>query len=291
MTRSTLQAGSSTVLGPAREQELAPERVAEIQVVFQKLTRNLGGKWSDLFKGVSSKGVIEEWSAALEGFDPVEVERGLHRVRSGYDYQLTSGAFAKLCRPALDPEFAFIEAGDCMSQRERGEAGDWTHPAVFRAACRMSMEVRAQDYRTCRKRWEYMLQKEFDAGWGDPVPPPAMRIAHEVRVGPPSLEVRQQMALIMRAPAVAAKLRQRVAANDGDSAEVERSERIAAIDWPASTPDQRAEVLGESFRNVRVIEAIPGVPVALVVDVAGRRAMLVGDLAAELEAITQKRAA
>src|SRR5690606_29526160 len=119
------------------------------------------------------------------GYHECEIARGIAACRER-TFAPTLGEFLKMCRPALDPEWAFYEAGDGLRQRDAGTIGDWSHPAVWRAACALSHEVRSGDFRAHRTRWTYTLKREFAAGWGEGVKPPAMRIEHTAKVRGPT---------------------------------------------------------------------------------------------------------
>lgn len=179
--------------------EAPPLRVRWVARIFDRLTRQFGSaKMADAYVGLDDEKlaqVQEEWAQGLAGFDPREIERGLRACQWREWPPSSVGEFARLCRPALDPEFAFYEAQRGLMDRDRGLVGVWSHPAVWRAACTMASEVRAGPYRALRKRWEYELQREFVQGWGEPVPLPNARLGHQrPRTGPPPEEVRQRLA-------------------------------------------------------------------------------------------------
>lgn len=179
----------STSTQPSSPTEPLPQRwVARI---FDRLTAQLGAKVADLYAGVPAGNVQSEWAGALSGFHPSEIDRGLRACQTR-PFAPTLGEFTRLCRPALDAEFAYLEAGHCLRQRDAGQVGDWTHPAVYRAACEMSLEVRRGDYREVRKRWEWTLARELAAGWSE-IPEPPLKIAADVRTGPPPAEIREKL--------------------------------------------------------------------------------------------------
>ena len=176
---------------PAWSGELTPMQQQAIGNLFDSLNAQLGAKMADLYAGVPAQTVQSEWAAGLSGFRRSEIERGLSACRTRA-FAPTLGEFTRMCRPALDPEFAWLEAGHCLRQRDAGQVGDWTHPAVYRAACVMSMEVRSGDWKAYRKRWEWTLQREIAQGWSE-VPEPALRLKSEVKVGPPDENVRERL--------------------------------------------------------------------------------------------------
>lgn len=166
---STSQAVSSTA-----------DRVPDswIDEVFARLTAQLGVKVADLWAGADPDRVRSEWAEALAAFDPSEIRRGLAATRAR-TFAPTLGEFLRLCRPALDPEAAWIEACECMRQRDAGEVGDWTHPGVYRAARDMAYELRTSTFKQNSRRWTWMVERELRRGWLMAVPKPAPRIEHD----------------------------------------------------------------------------------------------------------------
>lgn len=168
-----------------------------VETVFVRLEAQLGTKVADLYTNANSDAVHNEWADALTGFTKREVNRGLSACQSRI-FAPTLGEFLLLCRPALDPDIAWIEASEGLRSRAGGEIGDWSHPAVYRAAASMAYEIATTSYALCRKVWAWRLSKEFAKGWGEPVPPVAKRIVlAEVKTSPPNAEQRKMMAELM----------------------------------------------------------------------------------------------
>jgi hypothetical protein len=182
------QALSTWKLGSSVEPAIPQKWVARI---FERLQAQLGTKVADLYAGVPSETVQEEWGRALADFHPAEIDRGLKACAMRV-FAPTLGEFCMLCRPALDPEVAFIEAGHCIRQRDQGISGDWSHPAVYRAATQMGHEVRAGNFREVRKRWEWILRAEFSQGWSE-IPEPRKAIEYESRGRPPNDAERRKL--------------------------------------------------------------------------------------------------
>jgi hypothetical protein len=174
---------------PASSAEPLPQKW--IARIFERLTAQLGSKVADLYAGVPPDTVQEEWGRALADFHPAEIDRGLTACQSR-PFAPTLGEFLRLCRPALDPETAFIEAAHGLLQRGRGEVGDWSHPAVFRAAVALSHEVRTGNFREVRKRWEWQLSIEFAKGWSE-IPPPRVAIENNVSLRPASEDEKRRL--------------------------------------------------------------------------------------------------
>lgn len=163
---------------PASLAEAQPLPRAWVARVFERLNAQLGTKMADLYGGSTPELLQAEWAMGLAGYHEREIMRGLSKTAERV-FAPTLGEFLQLCRPALNAEWAFFEAGDCLRQRDAGEVGDWSHPAVYRAACLMSPEVRSGDWKVNRTRWTYTLEREFSRGWGDEVPAPVKQLGHE----------------------------------------------------------------------------------------------------------------
>lgn len=157
-----------------------------------RVIKALSAQFPQLF-AADQKAMINEWAQGLTDMRPEEIARGLARCRTR-TFPPSLGEFAQFCRPALDPEVAFLEAQDGLRARDRGEMGRWSHPAIWRAACAMSTEVRSGPFSAFRKRWEYVLRNEYELGWGEDVPAPAKRIEHAHRPIPMPAHVRERLA-------------------------------------------------------------------------------------------------
>jgi hypothetical protein len=153
---------------------------AWVQRIFRRLGAQQGGKLATLFKGSNLDDLESEWAVSLYGFRGEEIERGLNRA-STFEWQMTLPAFKLLCRPCLNPEFAWYEAQACLEQRQAGEVGDWSHPAVFRAAMRMTKELNSgEPFTRFRTRWTAALELELDHGWGADVTAPKRALPAKV---------------------------------------------------------------------------------------------------------------
>lgn len=155
----------------------------------------------------------EVWAEHLAGFMTGEIKRGLREVASRR-FPPTLGEFAVWCRPCLEPEAAWVEAEHCMKQRDRGEVGDWTHPAVWRASQEMGYELRSGDFKRYRVSWAACMKRELAKGWGAMPPAPDKRLAHapmEPKPAPASARALAQRLLKEEAQKAARKAAERVA--------------------------------------------------------------------------------
>lgn len=172
-----------------------PLPMAAVEDLFTRLLGQLGNKVADLFGNAKPDVVKEEWAATLAGFRRRELQRGLDAIRLRR-FAPTSGEFAQLCRPALDHEYAWYEAQDGLRARDRGEMGQWSHPAVYRSAIAMGglgISVRNASFSSARTRWKITLDREFAAGWGEEIPEPALRITKNPTLREIPSELRQKL--------------------------------------------------------------------------------------------------
>lgn len=191
MTSATPNSAPLEVIRP-----LPPKKVEEI---FDRLTAQLGNKFADLWSGVKAEHIKLEWADGLAGFRGREIMRGLKACQTRV-FAPTLGEFVRLCRPALDPEIAWLEARTGLVARRAGQLGEWSHPAVYRASKEMPYELTDKSFKECRKGWEWTLQREFDRGWGEDVPMPPLQLeVKPVVTRPPTAAERQAYAAIRAA--------------------------------------------------------------------------------------------
>jgi len=142
--------------------------VAEL---FERLAAILGSGMANVYASADPQRVREEWAQALAGFTADEVKRGLAACRTR-KFAPALGEFLHLCRPALDPEVAWIEAERGMAAQGSGQRFEWSHPAVYWAARELQHELRSATFAQCRKRWDWQLAREWEKGaWADPPDP------------------------------------------------------------------------------------------------------------------------
>lgn len=190
-------AKSLSTYRPESSQTLSkPLSAQAVAVIFDSLKGQLGGKVADLWNGTAPNLIEQEWSRALAGFRRHELQRGIDACATRV-FAPTLGEFAQLCRPCLNHEWAWLEAGEGLRARDDGAMGEWSHPAVYFAAIEMGPEVRAGDWHKSRTKWTRMLIRELAKGWRE-VPAPAMRVQHDAKVGPPPNDVRSNLARLLR---------------------------------------------------------------------------------------------
>lgn len=139
------------------------------------------------------RAMVMQWSRDLADLYPVELKRGIAASRDSR-FAPNVGDFRRMCRPALDAEYAWVEAEGGVRARDRGERGVWSHPAVWRVAREFAYELRNSVFGQHRRRWEMLLAHEFAQGWGEDVPEAHARVGHQPKVVPMPEAIRAQMA-------------------------------------------------------------------------------------------------
>lgn len=179
---------------------LKPAAPEWIERIFERLGAQYGNKLAMLYPSEDAgmqQAIHNEWAEALAGFTGDEIQRGLRACQTR-PFAPTVGEFALLCRPALDPEFAWLEAADGLRARQRGEMGEWSHPAVYRTAQPLAFEILNQPYRQHRKTWQYRLAREFEQGVGQGIPPVPLAITQQEKPASlPNAAVRARIAQIL----------------------------------------------------------------------------------------------
>jgi len=149
--------------------------------LFSRLNGMYPNKWAASFK---SEQAIEDWKQAwAESFDEdgltgADVKEGIRNCRRMYDWPPSISEFTKACRPYLTPDVAFTEAVKGITERNRGNRGNWSHPAIFWAAMRVgTYDLMNSGYAVLKGRWENALTDILAKGKWEPVPDAHVQLA------------------------------------------------------------------------------------------------------------------
>lgn len=147
----------------------SPVPVHWVEDLFARMSAILGASsMQQVYGGIDADAVKREWCEALAGFTSDEVARGIASVRLRR-FAPNLPEFLHLCRPALDPEVAWLEAVRGMRAKAAHEPFAWSHPAVYWAARAIDVEHQLEDFAKVRKRWAAVLEAEFAKGaWASP---------------------------------------------------------------------------------------------------------------------------
>ena len=148
-------------------QALPEKWIAHLMIKMQAM---YGAKFTQQWQGIDTDILQTEWAEQLAGFTGDELSRGLAACRER-PWPPTLPEFMVLCRPPMLPEPAFYEAVTGLSQRRRGEYGEWAHPALFHAAVKVGAhDMLNGSYQQLRTRWERALSTEMEKTEWAPIP-------------------------------------------------------------------------------------------------------------------------
>lgn len=139
-----------------------------VDALFAKMSSLYGNKFSDMWRESNMQVVKTVWSQELGKLTRDELTRGANALMT-QEWPPTLPQFIKLCRVEIDTLAAYYEAVNGVVARERGEMGEWSHPAIFWASVKISaFDLKNQSYAMLKGRWETALQDEIAKGqWSD----------------------------------------------------------------------------------------------------------------------------
>lgn len=184
-----------------------PEGKSALTVLYNRLDGAYPGKFRSAFTSPDS---IDNWKDAWEAafireqIHPQEVAAALDRMRGEWPPSLPE--FLALCRPPVDPEQAFYTAVDGLQARQRGEIGNWPHPAIYWAAVRIGHhDMLASGYSGIKGRWLNALHDIMGKGkWAD-IPEPTLALAAPGKATTSDDDARAQLVKVNAAVAEAVR--------------------------------------------------------------------------------------
>ncbi|MDQ8033233.1 MAG: hypothetical protein REJ50_14565 [Bordetella sp.] len=146
-----------------------PDAMANL--VINEMRALYGARFMQQWQGLTPRELKSAWETHLSGLSEREVHAGLLACLAR-DWPPTLPEFLRLCRPWLNPEAAYHEAVAGLAARRRGEAGRWSHPAVYWAAVATSThDMLHSTYGAMKARWERSFAEVLGQGRWEPVPP------------------------------------------------------------------------------------------------------------------------
>ncbi len=147
-----------------------------IEWLFDQMLSKWGRSFVDKWSMVDAEQMKRDWAKALGSLSEIEFRRGVAKLNA-LDRPPSQPEFLKACRPEVNPVTAYYEALEGVRRRELGEAGTWTHPAIFWASVRVSAyELKSQTYSQIRQRWEAALSAELAKQQWDEIPAPMIAL-------------------------------------------------------------------------------------------------------------------
>ena len=136
-----------------------------------------GKKFIDQWQGVDTDKLVAHWARELSDFTGPEIRKGLDAM-DVLDWPPSLPQFKKLCRPPIDNTVAYYEALNGLQEREAGEVGKWSHPAIYWAAVKVgAYDFKTQSYSQLKARWEKTLSDEMEKGEWATIPRPLLQLA------------------------------------------------------------------------------------------------------------------
>ncbi len=149
-----------------------PLPTAWVSKIIQKMKMMYGTKFTQQWAGIDPADLQTEWAEMLAGYTGEELGRGLDACRTR-TFPPTLPEYMTLCRPPVQLESAFHEAIQGLIARRRGERGEWSHPAIYHAACKVGThDMLNGNYQALRGRWEKALTDLLLDRSIEPVPEP-----------------------------------------------------------------------------------------------------------------------
>lgn len=139
-----------------------------IEKLFERMVGLYGNKFLDMWGKTDLLQVKTIWAQELGKLTREEIAKGANSLIN-QEWCPTLPQFIKLCRPAIDFTAAYYEALNGVLAREKGDKGEWSHPAIFWASTKIgAFDFKNQNYTTIKSRWEKALQDELAKGaWKD----------------------------------------------------------------------------------------------------------------------------
>ncbi|HYD58936.1 MAG TPA: hypothetical protein VEC35_01180 [Noviherbaspirillum sp.] len=129
-------------------------------------------------KDTGIENMKQVWAQKIRenGMTFADIKRGLKACDKA-QFPPTWSEFLEMCKPRLDPLAAYYEAVNGVTARDRGEVGEWSHPAIFFAAIAVgAFDLKNLGYSQIKVRWEKALAAELAKGaWGD-IPQPTLSL-------------------------------------------------------------------------------------------------------------------
>lgn len=141
-----------------------------VDSLFSKMAALYGNKFLDMWRDLDLVSIKTIWAQELGKLSREELVRGVNAL-SAQEWPPTLPQFLKLCRVTIDPLAAYYQAVNGVVARERGEMGEWGHPAIFWASVRVgAFDLKNHSHSAIKARWEEALHQELMNGEWEPIP-------------------------------------------------------------------------------------------------------------------------
>lgn len=147
-----------------------------VDALFAKMSSLYGNKFTDMWRDQDISVVKKVWYEELAKLTRDEIAKGANALMN-QEWPPTLPQFIKLCRPNIDFVAAYYEAVNGVVARERGEIGEWSHPAIFWASVKVgAFDLKNHSYSNIKGQWEKALEAELGKGQWEDIPKPAIAL-------------------------------------------------------------------------------------------------------------------
>jgi hypothetical protein len=143
--------------------------------LFNRLDGLYPHKWKSNFQNQEA---IDNWMAAwAEAFEeshvtPQQIAQAIRLTKSLYDWPPSIKEFLGMCNPIQDMDKAYYEAIALIAARDMGEAGTYSHPAIYWTAMELRQQLVSGTYSQVMPKFQRALTEQLEAGEWKPVPDP-----------------------------------------------------------------------------------------------------------------------
>lgn len=158
------------------ETSTKPLKMQWIEKLFERMISLYGNKFLDMWRDIDLQGVKETWAQELGKLSRDEIARGANAL-SQQEWPPTLPQFISLCKVKINALSGYYEAINGLAARERGEIGEWSHPAIFWASVKVgAFDLKNQGYAAIKARWEAAFEEEMAKGQWAAIPEPMIAL-------------------------------------------------------------------------------------------------------------------
>jgi hypothetical protein len=153
-----------------------PLSTAWIERLFDRMISLYGNKFLDMWRDIDLHSVKQTWANELGKLSRDDVARGANAL-SQQEWPPTLPQFISLCKIKINALSGYYEAINGLAARERGEIGEWSHPAIFWASVKVgAFDLKNQGYAAIKGRWESAFEEEMAKGQWAAIPEPMIAL-------------------------------------------------------------------------------------------------------------------
>jgi hypothetical protein len=158
------------------ETSINPLPMPWIEKLFDRMIALYGNKFLDMWRDIEIGTVKATWAHELGKLSRDDVARGANAL-SQQEWPPTLPQFISLCKVKINALSGYYEAINGFAARERGEIGEWSHPAIFWASVKVgAFDLKNQGYAAIKGRWESAFEEEMAKGQWAAIPEPMIAL-------------------------------------------------------------------------------------------------------------------